>query len=534
MMKEKKLFFGFRFYFACLAIGSGVLALPAQATLAIRSDFPGGNVAILSNDEAGVKIAPDLRGDRPWFYWYFEAKADKPSTVEFTVSGEFNGPRLAINGPATSLDGGKTWQWLGAEHCRFMKQPSQPDATFTYQFTATNLTVRFAVGIPYVQSNLDQFLDRHQKNPDLRRGVLAQTLGGRPVTMLRIGEPAPNRKAVILVARSHASEALASYVLEGFLEAALSDTLAEKAFRERYVVYAVPLLDTDGVEKGDQGKNRQPHDHNRDYGRENIYPEVKALQALADQVGVVLAVDFHCPLLRVDVHETFYWAGWDIPHIRRNYEELTRWMGEEIPTVTVAPKNFGIKPVPVPPPQDNLPFSNYFAQLPGVQLGVTLESPYSQRHNRLDATLARAYGAGMLKAWLRTEFLPQDALEADGPQRHAALDSLRAAFQKVYMGKPDEAAVLVKDYLNTPSAPALYRCEAHVLMGMMRLRQQKFEEVLSYARVVLDNQEATVRQQADAAIQQLTACCNILDLAPETFKKALEIFEAFPYLDSAR
>ena len=47
------------------------------------------------------------------------------------------------------------------------------------------------------------------------------------------------------------NEALASYVLEGFLEEALSDSRSGKAFRATYVLYAVPIVDVDGVAEGD-------------------------------------------------------------------------------------------------------------------------------------------------------------------------------------------------------------------------------------------------------------------------------------------
>ena len=38
----------------------------------------------------------------------------------------------------------------------------------------------------------------------------------------------------------------------------------------------VPFTDYDGAQAGDQGKNRAPHDHNRDYV-EFLYPETKAI-----------------------------------------------------------------------------------------------------------------------------------------------------------------------------------------------------------------------------------------------------------------
>lgn len=64
--------------------------------------------------------------------------------------------------------------------------------------------------------------------------------------------------------------------------------------------FIVPFVDKDGVEDGDQGKNRRPHDHNRDY-KLRIYPEISAIteqvpQWLDDKP--VFFLDMHCPWLR--------------------------------------------------------------------------------------------------------------------------------------------------------------------------------------------------------------------------------------------
>lgn len=84
-----------------------------------------------------------------------------------------------------------------------------------------------------------------------------------PLLVIAGGKDAKN---ILLTARHHACEAIASYALEGFLEEALSDTPMGRAFREKYALHVVPFVDLDGVEAGDQGKGRKPHDHNRDYG----------------------------------------------------------------------------------------------------------------------------------------------------------------------------------------------------------------------------------------------------------------------------
>ena len=93
---------------------------------------------------------------------------------------------------------------------------------------------------------------------------MTKTRSGREVDLLQINHPAEGLAPMLLTARNHACETMASYVLEGFVQEALSDSWAGSEFRKRYVLYCVPLIDKDGVEAGDQGKGRRPHDHNRD------------------------------------------------------------------------------------------------------------------------------------------------------------------------------------------------------------------------------------------------------------------------------
>ena len=80
----------------------------------------------------------------------------------------------------------------------------------------------------------------------------------------------------------------------------LSDTEDGRWFRSHGDFFIVPFVDKDGVEDGDQGKNRRPHDHNRDY-KLRIYPEVRAiterLPAWSDSKPLFF-LDMHCPWLR--------------------------------------------------------------------------------------------------------------------------------------------------------------------------------------------------------------------------------------------
>jgi tetratricopeptide (TPR) repeat protein len=498
----------------------------------ISVDFPGGNAVVLSNASDVVVLTPDLRSGKPWFYWCFDATPQQPGLVKFVFPGAL---MVGVRGPAVSLDGGDSWNWLGTETVHFAGQPDDlPGAprqdSFAYAFTAEGQRVRFAVGIPYLNTNLQTFLAAHAANPHLARGVLTQTRLGRPVALLQIGKPGPGIRPMLVTARHHACEALASYVLEGFLAEALSDSPGGLAFRKRHVLYAVPMMDGDGVEAGDQGKGRSPHDHNRDYGQTNIYPEVKAVQALARSKQVEFVMDFHCPALRGDVHEVFYFDGIRVPPIERNVDELRGWLDEELPAVFGAgPANFMKRP-PASVPSNGMPCSIYFAGQPGVIFSATLESPYSQPSRRLDADMARAYGRSLLAAWCRTAFKTADGTAAGGEGLlAAALPALRADFQKQLRSQPQEAERMLAGLRADPQSPAVLQLEADLLTGMLQVKRQQFAEADTLLQTIGRDARATARQQSSAVIQRALAAFADPGAPEDRQQEALTAFEQLAY-----
>src|SRR4051812_18687972 len=155
-----------------------LLAASGRAEITINTAFPGGNVLVKSNTARTVEIAPDLRGGKPWFYWYFEAAATEPGRATFVFAKP---GAIGVSGPAFSKDDGMTWEWMGAD--RIVTVPREggdaktpPQETFAYDFTKAGERVRFSVGIPYVQSNLDAFLARCADNPHLKKSVLTKSL----------------------------------------------------------------------------------------------------------------------------------------------------------------------------------------------------------------------------------------------------------------------------------------------------------------------------------------------------------------------
>jgi len=261
------------------------------------------------------------------------------------------------------------------------------------------------VTIPYTQKDLDVFLKQNVSNSNLVRSVLTRSRKGREVELLQIGKPGPNVEAVCFTCRHHACETMASFVVEGFVQAAISDTPAGRAFRKKYVLYLIPFVDKDGVEDGDQGKGRSPHDHNRDYGKDSIFPEIDAIEKLATEKNIKYLVDWHCPTLLMNSHQIFYFCGPKrMPSA--NYENAQRW-SKEIKKVMPkdAPGGPAVWLKPVKPKDKGDLCSGFFAFLPRMVMATAIEVPFAPPGKKMDPASLRSYGAAFLKSWVQMEFV---------------------------------------------------------------------------------------------------------------------------------
>lgn len=290
--------------------------------------YPGANAAAVRFDGDRLRLAQDVRdsGSEWTFYWNVGVESDADLELTVVLDDELVG-RF---GPVVSHDR-RSWDWLGHEHT--------PDRrTFTYRFEAGERAY-FAFSFPYLLADLEAFWDEVGDHPGATRERLTISPDGRAVPLLRLGDhdavdnadaadvatladtaaidvaAAAADEHVVLAARHHACESPASYALEGTVRALLSRS-ADLAGR---CVHVVPIVDVDGVQRGDQGKYRVPHDHNRDYAAGNailddvrpIYPETAAIQELVSGLDgdLALALDLHSPWKWGDPYDEPFFAG---------------------------------------------------------------------------------------------------------------------------------------------------------------------------------------------------------------------------------
>jgi hypothetical protein len=290
-----------------------------------------------------------------------------------------------------SLDRGITWSWLGAV---------DGDA-FVVDVPSGCEELRLSMGMPYATEQLERFLAPLAGR--VERTALCRSRKGREVPLLRIGRAGAPRR-VLATARHHACEMMASYALEGLIASALADDATGRWFGAQVELLVVPFVDGDGVEDGDQGKNRRPRDHNRDYAGEALYPETAALRELLPRwaaPGLDAALDVHCPWIRGDGNESSYQVGSSFPAM---------WSAQREFAAALA----GVNRSPIPyDPADDLPFgqswnrpgfgvgtgrsmTTFLAALPGTRLSSSFELPYAvARGATVDQQSARAFGVAL-------------------------------------------------------------------------------------------------------------------------------------------
>ncbi len=373
-----------------------------KSLIKIACDFPGGNVLLDSIEGDTVRLRQDQRDTgRSWFYWYFGVRGAAGRTLRFTFADEVVG----VHGPGVSLDGGATWRWLG--------EGTGDRSSFTYTFPEDVAEVRFSFGMPYTQAHLERFLAAHADAARLRRETLCQSRKGRPVELLSCGCPAGEAKYRVLVtARHHACEMMGSYVLEGIIEAALADNETGRWMRDRVEILAVPFMDKDGVEEGDQGKGRAPHDHECDYAA-GLYPEVRALKERARAwagAGLRCTLDLHCPGKWGRWSELIHFVATPLADLWARTEEFCRLLEAAnhgpLPYRTGNNLLYGVGWNTVaewgPPTPEPTSAALWFSQLPGVWFGAIIEVPYANAQGvEVNAQTARAFGRDLAEGLRR-------------------------------------------------------------------------------------------------------------------------------------
>lgn len=235
------------------------LSVPGSGVM-FTNAFPGGRLNALTwEDDSSftARITPENAPINNSAWYAFKVWAEQTRTVDLRLTYEDGDHRYV---PKLSHDGEAWW----------------PIDSTAYVHDTTNGTaqLRLAVGPDTLwvaaqelvtSEDFAAWTDALAEAPDVSKRTIGTSRLGRPIHMLEITSAPSATNHVLVISRQHPPEVTGSLAVMPFLETVASDTPLARAFRAHFKVWAVPLVNPDGVDEGHWRHNAGGVDLNRDW-----------------------------------------------------------------------------------------------------------------------------------------------------------------------------------------------------------------------------------------------------------------------------
>ena len=223
----------------------------------------------------------------PWYAFRVRASAPVEITVRIAIATAKSRPRARVS------DDGVTWKRVR-------------DADWKGESGAAECVLKLKVGPKpvWVASNhmvgVDQlwaWTDALSRKPGASLRTIGRSIAGRPIQMVEIDQGAP-ANYVVVIGRQHPPEVTGSMGLVAFLDRIMDDSVESKAFRKKFRVVTVPLVNPDGVHEGQWRSTLGAVDSNRDW-HDFSQPETRCVRDAILEIQkrpdarMFLLLDFH-------------------------------------------------------------------------------------------------------------------------------------------------------------------------------------------------------------------------------------------------
>ena len=260
-------------------------------TIAIDAAFDSGNIEVLEIDglTARLAIPKDFNSEfAQWFHFRVTGAAGEELELKLTGLNDSAYPGGWPDYDACVSEDREYW---GRARSTFDK--SEANGTLTIRYMPASDVCYFAYFAPYsIERHHDLVAEAAaSEGVDLIR--LTQTLDGRPLDMLEMGE---GPLKVWLYARQHPGETQAEWWMEGALECLTDPTdPVARGLRKHCRLHIVPNCNPDGSARGHLRTNAVGTNLNREWATPSAEksPEVLAIRARMDETGVDFAMDVH-------------------------------------------------------------------------------------------------------------------------------------------------------------------------------------------------------------------------------------------------
>lgn len=257
----------------------------------ISSNFDSGNIKVLANnDPLDIQLAINNDNESEFFQWFHFRLESTP----------FLQHKMQIGGLEKSAypEGWDDYQAVASydRQTWFRVPTSYENGTLTIDFEPEQSHTYFAYFAPYSYERHLDLLYWAQSHDACEIETLGETIDGRDVSLLTIGEPEEGKKKIWITARQHPGETMAEWFVEGLLHKLLDDEDPHAAaLLSKAVFYVVPNMNPDGSVRGHLRTNAVGVNLNREWAEPSLEksPEVFYVLNKMHETGLDLYLDIH-------------------------------------------------------------------------------------------------------------------------------------------------------------------------------------------------------------------------------------------------
>ena len=259
--------------------------------LTLNSSFDSGSIEIIdARDSQNIQLNIKKDNASDFFQWF-----------HFSLTGEIGETyklRLMNAGQSSYSKGWQDYNVCTSYNRQdwFRTSSRFIDGELQFEITLSESTVYFAYFTPYSHERHLDLLAWAQSDSRCEAEHLGETVDGRAITLLKIGNFESPRKKVWLMARQHPGETMAEWFIEGFLHSLLDeDNPIAKQMLKNTAFFVVPNMNPDGSARGNLRTNAAGANLNREWLEPSLEtsPEVYLVRQRMILEGGDLFLDIH-------------------------------------------------------------------------------------------------------------------------------------------------------------------------------------------------------------------------------------------------
>lgn len=257
----------------------------------ISANFDSGNIKVVDlSDPKNIQLEIE-KDNQSEFYQWFHFKLHNNERQEHVI-------HLLNASESAYVEGWDDYQAVASydrEH--WFRVPTEFDGKkLTITFMPEHDSIYFAYFAPYSYDRHQDLIHTAQLHIDCQLQVLGQTLDGRDMSVLKVGEEGEGKKIIWLTARQHPGETMAEWFMEGFIDRLLDeDDGVARSMLDKAVFYLVPNMNPDGGVRGHLRTNAIGVNLNREWQEPSMErsPEVFLVREKMKETGVDMHLDIH-------------------------------------------------------------------------------------------------------------------------------------------------------------------------------------------------------------------------------------------------